>query len=306
MMISAEPVPLDPELRDILENLASGLFPLDAWIKGKTFKPAVNDLPWRSGGEPLSPKAIGVMSFFEALLRETSGDALLIGRWHQLIAEPFLFSARADMEQWRAIRGLEAKAEFGALESENVLSDFEGKPISRAGFYAAYFPLLRLAVKAAAAQGPIQWDLFAANLFKDEKDIPNPVWPKGQPRRSSNFIKQFSKDLLYATMGMRNAAPAPFNYALLIELGEHRRVGNSYTPKDPQRAVKELKEVIAKVTAQPPPPGTPVPASVPPVGAPRIGSPLVGSPSVISATPPKLTARPKRTVRTKRTTRRKR
>ena len=297
---------MDPELRDILENLASGLFPLDAWINAKTFTPTANDLPWRGGGESLTPKRIGAIQFFEALVRETSADALLIERWHQLIAEPFSFSTRADMEQWRAIRGLEPKAEFGALESENVLTDFEGKPISRASFYAAYFPLLRLAVKAAAAQGPIQWDVLAINLFKDEKDVPNPVWPKGQPRRSSNFIKQFCRDLLYAMMGMRNPAPTPFNYALLIELGEHRRVGNSYTPKDPQKAVKELKEVIAKVTAQPPPPSTPVPASAPPVGAPRIGSPLVGSPSVIATTPPKPTARTRPTARAKRTKRAKR
>jgi hypothetical protein len=67
-MVSAEPVSLDPELRDILENLASGLFPLTAWINAKTFTPSANDLPWRSGGEPLTPTRVGAIQFFDALL----------------------------------------------------------------------------------------------------------------------------------------------------------------------------------------------------------------------------------------------
>ncbi|HEY2921004.1 MAG TPA: hypothetical protein VGK77_18640 [Candidatus Binatia bacterium] len=284
-MTSAEVIPLDPELREVLENLAGGLFPLDAWIKSKTYTPAEADLPWRKGTEPLSPKKIGVIQFFEALVRETAGDAHLIARWHQLIAEPLVFSPLAGMHEWRTRRGLEPEPEFGALESENVLTDFEGKPISRANFYAAYFPLLKQAVKAAAAQGPIQWEVFADNLFKDEKDVPAPVWPKGQPRRPSNFIKQFSRDLLYAMMGMRNAAPEPLKTALLTELGEHRRVGNDYKPEDTKNAVQEFKKVLQKVTQQPLPPTTPVPPSAPPLGSPRIGPPPVGSPSVVSTSP---------------------
>ncbi len=208
-MTPADINPLDPELQEILANLAGGLFPLDSWIKNKTFKPE-GDLPWRTGEGPLTPKAIGVLPFFDALVRESAGDAHLIARWHQLMSGPFVFSPIRDMHEWRTRRGLEPEAAFGALESENVLSDFEGKPISRASFYAAYFPLLRQAVKTALAQGPIDWTVFAENLFKDEKDVPNPVWPSGQPRRPSNLMKQFSRDLLYAMMGMRNAVPEPF------------------------------------------------------------------------------------------------
>ena len=280
-MTPADMSPLDPELREILENLAGGLFPLDSWIKNKTFKPAEADLPWRTGGGPLTPKAIGIMPFFDALLRESAGDAHLIARWHQLMGAPLVFSPLADMQEWRTRRGLETEAVFGALESENVLTDFEGKPISRASFYGAYFPLLRQAVKAASAQGPIDWAVFAENLFKDEKDVLNPVWPSGQPRRSSNLMKQFSRDMLYAMMGMRNPAPEPFKFGLLIELGEHRRVGNSYTLEDTKKAVEEFKKILEKVIAHPLPPTTPVPASAPPVGSPRVGAPPVGSPSVV-------------------------
>jgi hypothetical protein len=46
-------MPTASDLHDTLERLAAGLFPLSAWIKGKTFTPKPNDLPSRARGEPL-------------------------------------------------------------------------------------------------------------------------------------------------------------------------------------------------------------------------------------------------------------
>lgn len=270
--------PLDKELRDILENLAGGLFPLDAWIKAKNYKPPEKDLPWRANGASLVPKDLGVIKFFEALIRETSADADLIERWQKIGAEPLKFSPLADVGAWRTHRGLDPNPEFGALESENILVDAEGKPISRASFYADYWPLLKEALKAAASQGAIDWVAFASSLFTDQPNF----WPQNQPLKSSIFIKQFVKDMLYAMMGMRNEAPEPWKFALLIELGEHRRVGNAYTPANAEKAVKEYKKILKQLT-QPPPSAAPVSepsVSGPPVSEPPAGTPPVGSPPV--------------------------
>ena len=67
--------PLTPELRDILNNLATGLFGLDACVKepGKYVPPNPN-LPWRAAGHTFTPTDLAVIPFFENLLRESSGD----------------------------------------------------------------------------------------------------------------------------------------------------------------------------------------------------------------------------------------
>ena len=77
--------PLTPELRDILNNLAAGLFGLDAWVKepGKYLPPNPN-LPWRVSGHTFTPADLAVIPFFENLLRESSGDDDLGVRWPQL------------------------------------------------------------------------------------------------------------------------------------------------------------------------------------------------------------------------------
>src|SRR5205085_458063 len=179
--------PFDDELRGILENLAGGLFPITDWIgnPNRTFKPREQDLPWREGGHSLSPRDIGVIPFLEALIRETSADAHLIARWQDLTASgnALKFSPIADMQGWRNERNFDPAPSFGIIAGENILLASDGQPMSRAGFYGDYLPLLKQAAQAAAAPGPIDWIAFASALFTDQSSS----WPQGQPRKSSVF-----------------------------------------------------------------------------------------------------------------------
>jgi len=263
---------LDADLRSALENIASALFPFSLWIQEKDtrFPPPKLDAPWRAGGEQLTPAKIGAIDFFEGLLRETSADAVLIERFQDLSTAPLHFSPLEDAVGWRRQRGLDPAPLFGVAQSDNLLVGFDGKPISRAQFYSDYWPLLKQAMQSAAAQGTIDWTTFTDGLLTDQSAF----WPTNQPLKSSNFAKQFARDLLYAMLDMRNNAPEPWKFALLIELAEGRRVGNAYVPADTQAAVDKLKSVLAAKLHAPPPPGPPVPPrAIPPVGSPRVGSP---------------------------------
>jgi hypothetical protein len=249
MLIAFEP--LDAGLRGILENLTAGLIPLQKWIHGKKYDPAADGFPapWRAASKSLAPRDMEVIPFFEGLLRESATDADRHARWAKIRAYPLRFSPLDDPAAWRARRGLDPDPKFGITESKNVLTDADGKPITRAVFYAAYWPMLRQAVGVANPQGPDGWEEFAQKLFRDELG----QWPKEPPLRSSVFIKQFAADILYAMMGMRNPRPhkggeakedEAWQVALLIELGERRRVGNAYKPAQAQAAVDALAAKI--------------------------------------------------------------
>jgi len=264
---------LDADLHSALENIASALFPFALWMQEKDtrFPPPQPDAPWRAGGEQLAPAKIGAIDFFEALLQETAADAVLIERFQNISNDPLQFSPLADAAAWRRQRSLDPvdSQSFGAAQSDNLLVGFDGKPISRMQFYPDYWPLLKQAVQSAAGQGTIDWTAFTDGLLTDQSVF----WPTNQPLKSSNFAKQFARDLLYAMMDMRNNAAEPWKFALLIELAEGRRVGNAYAPADTQAAVDKLKSVLAaKLHAPAPAPPVP-PHAIPPVGSPRVGSP---------------------------------
>src|SRR5713226_596062 len=85
--------PLAPDLRDRLTSLAAGLFGLDAWIQepGK-YVPQTGNLPWRAEGHTFTPADLGVIPFFENLLRESSGDDDLGARWAAVTVDPLKYS----------------------------------------------------------------------------------------------------------------------------------------------------------------------------------------------------------------------
>jgi hypothetical protein len=127
---------LTSELRDTLNNLAAGLFGLDAWIKepGK-YTPPNQDLPWRATGHIFTPADLAVIPFFESLLRESSGDDDLGVRWASVVADPLKYSPLLNPAAWRKNRGLGDVPRFGIVASGNVwLTDAGGKTISRARF----------------------------------------------------------------------------------------------------------------------------------------------------------------------------
>ena len=199
-----------PELRDILNNLASGLFGLDAWIKkpGK-YKPPLPDehMPWRAAGHTFLPSDLGVIPFFEGLLREDSGEDDLFDRWAELTANPVRFSPMEDVQGWRRNRSLASVPQFGVTKSANVLlTDSMGHAISRRKFYEPCWPLLQATVATRLKTGPVDYGKLANDLATDlalESE-----WPRTQKPPSSIFIAQFVCDLLYAMLADAVRAPS--------------------------------------------------------------------------------------------------
>lgn len=236
-------VVFDARMREILEHLTEGLFPLSKWLEerdkeGRHYDPPERDLPWRSKtGYSLTPKDLGAIDFFvERLLVASPADAELLKRWNQVAADPLRYSPLEDVKDWRAARKLDKDPQFGVIASGNVLIDAAGNPVLRATFYAPYWPLLAAAFETVRPQTLEQWIAFADSLGTDTCS----GWPDGQPLRSSVFLIQFGRDLLYAMMNMQNPVNSPWREALLIELGERRRVGNRYTAADAEQAVIEF------------------------------------------------------------------
>jgi hypothetical protein len=265
------PNPVDPPLtssvRDILGNLGGGLFDLVTWINspGK-YKPPLSpaEMPWRAAGHQFTLQDLGVIPFFEGLLLEASGEDDLLSRWAVVSANPLQFFPLENASGWRANRGLTNPPQFGIAQGANVLIvDSTGRPISRRNFYDSCWPLLQAVVTARKQQGPVDWANLASDLFTDK----TPEWPNSANPRSSAFITQFVGDLLYAMLGMRNPVDPPMQYALLVELGEHRRAGNARQPADAQQAVNSLRKLLTQLQAAPPP------AAPPPVHIIAVGSP---------------------------------
>lgn len=267
---------IDPELASHLEALAEGILPLQEWVTTKSYKPPGHEsLPWRASEQtPLRPGRLGIIRFMEGLLLETSHDEEVKAHFASRAEEPMRFAPHDDVAAWRTLRGLVADPQFGVADSDNLLMDVEGHPISRAGFYRVNLPIFRAAARLAVANagtGGVNWQKFADDLLNNKSSF----WPRSLPRRSSTFLKQFGRDLLYAVLGMRNPAEEPWKHAVLIELGEHRRVGNLYTPDDAAAAMRDFLAIFD----EPPPPGGAMSAlenaSVAEEAVPQIGSPVV-------------------------------
>lgn len=227
---------LDQELKRTLEKLAEGLFPLAEWIDDKIvhsgYLPA-GHLPWRMAGQKLTPAMLGIIPFFEELLSKSTEDAPLAIRWCELAtSDPVGASPISGLDEWRQRHPGLQPATFGIAESDNVLLDANMQPTWRAEFYRPYWPLLKTTIHAADPQTPEDWQVLAAELFAGTAEH----WPVAKPS-SDIFVQRLARDLLYAMLSMRNPAPDPWRLALLIELGEHRRVGNAFTPADAERFV---------------------------------------------------------------------
>lgn len=230
-MAKASGIPDDPELREILLNLGNAILPLAEWIKGR---PApMPDAPWRRQGYFLTLKELRALEVIDRLMREE--DTEVDGRWAALSKEPLAnFPDPLGAKAWRAARGLEAKASF-RMDATNwptpvdpVLLDPKGDlplPVSRPTLYAACWASLKAVAKAAG--GGADWSKLAQALL----DGTAPGWdPKAPP--SPRFLRTYARDLLIATMGMKNADAGEVAFALLVELREGRRVGNQHTRED--------------------------------------------------------------------------
>lgn len=242
---------LTPELRDILDNLATGLFGLDAWVKEATkYKPPHTALPWRAPGHVFKPSDLGAIPFFENLLRESSGDDDLGIRWAAITADPLKASPLPDAKAWRKNRGLTCDPKFGIARSGNVwLTNANGRVISRATFYAGCWQPLLNVVHAKNPASDADWATLASDLLNNNV----PQWPNTLQPTSAAFIVQFTSDMLYAMLGQRNQPQIDdWQRAVLVELGEYRRPGKGYTRDETDAAVDTFEALVG---IGPPPSG---------------------------------------------------
>ena len=95
--MSAPLTVLDDELRGIVENLAEGLIPLGAWIDDKFKKDQYRPrepAPWREQGKSLRVTDTGAVLFFEELLAQSEGEASLVDRFREVLADRLRFRRR--------------------------------------------------------------------------------------------------------------------------------------------------------------------------------------------------------------------
>jgi hypothetical protein len=245
---------LDDESRKILDKLSQAILPLHQWLKHRDtnggYRPPdadnPNKFPWRNGGPLLSTDQLGVVDFILMLIRESANDIFLLRRWQLLEADPLRFFPIENKQKWRAARGLDDDVKFGIVLGDNAPGTLVGSPIARSQLYAECLPLLC----AAARDRPLEdsdragWNKFMLELFKDQCG----EWPEPRSHPSSRFMLQLLRDLLYAVLGMRNTIAEPWRSALLAEIGEYRRPGNTYSRADIEHGLAEFKKVLAEIT----------------------------------------------------------
>jgi hypothetical protein len=252
--------------RPIVEKLAVSALPVEDWVNqtGKPvprydqFIPPLQQVPWRPAGAPPT-LSVGKMEIAEYLEIQADNDAAneaLAPRWRQVKAAPTkFFKSRTGQSpaDWRAARaGLDAATKFGAFDpTSNNFAFFtvgqDGKPkdaITRSEFYNACWGPLVDAYNAAMPIDAQTWSAFYENLRTDQIAI----WPTTKDVRSSSFIRQFTIDVLIASLGQKNKAihePDPlWQRAVLIEASENRHRGNYYTVDQADQAVRNFIKAI--------------------------------------------------------------
>jgi hypothetical protein len=242
---------LSGQMRADLAQLANGIAPLQRWIEQKRYNPmedptfADTKMPWREPGKTLTPADVGVIEFFEGLLRETSGDVQLKAEWERVAANPLSRSPFERPERWRAERGLSEVPRFGIVQAHNVLADSRGRQLARIQFYRDTLPDFAYCLTRERPHNSEGWEKLAQRLLQDQVGHwPSTVHP------ASVFISQYASDVMYALLGMRNYSPHPeqpeYAYAVLTEMAQPRRRGRKNTPGQAAAAVKRFQEQLRK------------------------------------------------------------
>jgi hypothetical protein len=258
---------IDPTTADYLNEIIDVLFPLNKWIAEKKYVPP-GQLPWRNG-DPISARDLGVVPFIDALFDNAPVEKAREDQFEALRKNPLKFCPIKNVSEWRAARfgGDEKPATF-AIEKSGNLPLADGRVVIRKLFYNEYFGPLHGAVLDAKKAAGFGWTTFVEGLVFDT----SPFWrsPKLKP---SLFMIQLAKDAVRAMTSMRNeAADELTQAALLIELGEHRRVGNRYGRAECEDARKKFEQLLAELESAVQPVAARPPAApfYAPVGSPPI------------------------------------
>lgn len=257
------PYQIPADILTILAPLADAVFPLDSWAAQKKppridqLVPPQHSLPWRptAGAQTLSVGTIEAVRFFTDSFDHDAENETLAPRWAVLKGSPLAYfqPPSGTPAEWRARRGLNPTARFGVIEAESsniryLMTALDGSrtAASRTTFYDACWSPLRAAHQSARPNDPASWTGFATKLLKDQFPA---EWATTNPVKSSDFLKQFTVDILLACLGQHNSALQTrdplWQRAVLIEAGENRHAGNEYTPTQLATAVTTLLGAIA-------------------------------------------------------------
>ena len=257
---------IPPAARPIIENLAEISLPIQVWIDqpGKVpprydqFIPPLQGVPWRPGGgtPTLGVSKINIVGYLEIQADHDASNEALAPRWRQIKVTPTqFFKSRTGQTAaaWRTSRdGLNAVAQFGAFDPSSnnfafFTQDQNGNPkdtISRKEFYDKCWEPLVNAFNAAQPGNAQSWTAFLDGL-RGNSLAP---WPVTLDIRSSLFVRQFTIDLLIASLGQKNKAISDadpiWQRAVLIEAGENRHLDHRYTVQEADLAVQTFVKAI--------------------------------------------------------------
>jgi hypothetical protein len=237
---------LNPTLRENLYRLAEAILPLGRWLAGTPSQRPDALAPWRDPFAPqLGVRDFGLVEFIERRIADSADDDASAQKWKQVESDPLgVFNGLPKKgPAWRAARKLKDPI-FGIVVSDNVEvtldhvksgQTFVLQASSRREFYGYAFPAF---ANVVAAHPPTDWEAFRESLANDDPIL---GWPAICPVSAGRFSAQFAKDLLYGLMGMFDQPAKPQTTAVLAELGQHRRKGNSYSVEDVRAAVAALQ-----------------------------------------------------------------
>lgn len=235
---------MDEKLRENLNRLAEGILPLVKWLAGTPDQRPNVLAPWREPFTPqLNVRNTGLIDFIERRIADSSEEEAAARKWAEVEEDPVAVFNRLPGKgaAWRAARQLKEEAKFGLVKSGNVevVLDRPPRASSRRELYGYAFPAFMTVVDA---HPPSDWETFSNQLLKDDPAL---GWPADCPVSAGQFIRQFAKDLLYGLMGMHDQPARPQTTAVLAELGQPRRKGNSYSEENTRAAVAALKLRLA-------------------------------------------------------------
>lgn len=241
-LATAASEPLTTAQIDILRTLARGALPLQDWIQAKLtrykpednpswLEPVLNDrhpssVPWRQ--TTLTTDDLGAIEYLLETLRAPEDAPARHRRWEVIRSDPLRFCPIRDSANWRLERGLSERPQFDPFLAGNEHVIGGNVPLYRPHFYREFADLL-LGIQKDGHLSFNDARKAAELLWQDQVA----AWPS--TLKSSVYLAQFARDLLAAVLGMRNSSPRSdsplWKYAVLIELGEHRRAGNAHTPE---------------------------------------------------------------------------
>jgi hypothetical protein len=236
------------ETRIALTGLAEGLLPLQQWVMNPmhTYQPPdAAALPWRSG-LTLTHERLQTIEYVEWLIAASDADDLLLARWDRIGQDPLLHCPIPAARAFREGRGLSLSPRFATVEAGNALADAGGRQMSRRHLYQQCTPILVRAVAAARKRDGMPTDSSFWTMLAEELHRGNcPEWRAvaGAPQ-STLLTEQLLRDVITALLNGWLDVPAPWRYAVLIELGEFRRPGNAFQRADVDKATAALKKAL--------------------------------------------------------------